>query len=159
VKDTDFNQSDDILITPAVVLDFLFFNLSSENFTNIGVNNLVVSDTTFFDLLIEDFTIENLKKADFYFKNTNSLSIQLSTQYQFLDENNDVYYEILIPVNSGSISNPVITEHIEIIEEGNIVNLTKADKVVVNVIAPSSLDNLDGMLNLQSKTIYYLSLE
>jgi hypothetical protein len=31
--------------------------------------------------------------------------------------------------------------------------------VVVNVIAPSSLDNLDGMLNLQSKTIYYLSLE
>ena len=33
------------------------------------------------------------------------------------DENNDVYYEILIPVNSGSLSNPVITEHIEIIEE------------------------------------------
>ena len=83
VKDTDFNQSEDILITPAVVLDFLFFNLSSENFTNIGVNNLVVSDTTFFDLLIEDFTIDNLKKADFYFKNTNSFSIQLSTNISF----------------------------------------------------------------------------
>ena len=156
VKDTDFDQSDDILLTPAIVLDFLFFNLSSENFTDIGVNNLVVSDTTFFDLLIEDFTIDNLIKADFYFKNTNSFSIQLNTQYQFLDENNDVYYEIIIPVNSGSLSNPVITEHIEIIEEGTIVNLTMADKVVVNVTAASPLDNLGGILNLQSKTTYYL---
>jgi hypothetical protein len=34
-----------------------------------------------------------------------------------------------------------------------------ADKVVVNVTAASPLDNLDGILNLQSKTIYYLSLE
>ena len=27
VKDTDFNQTDDILITPTVALDFLLFNL------------------------------------------------------------------------------------------------------------------------------------
>ena len=159
VKDTDFNQTDDILITPTVALDFLFFNLSSESFTNIAMNNLVVSDTTFFKFLNEDFTVDNLIKADFYFKNTNSFPIQLITQYQFLDENNELHYEIIIPVNSGSLSNPVITEHIEIIEEGTIVNLTMADKVVVNVKAPSPLDNLDGILNLQSKTNYYLRIE
>ena len=159
VKDLDFDQTDDIILSPVVALDFIFFNINSENFSEISPTNLVVTDTTFFDFLNEDFLVDNLIKADFYFKNTNSLPSQLITQYQFLDENNDVYYEIIIPVNSGSLSNPVITEHIEIIEEGTIVNLTKADKVVVNVIAPSSLDNLDGILNLQSKTIYYLSLE
>ena len=159
VKDTDFNQTDDILITPTVALDFLLFNLSSESFSEIGVANLVVSDTTFFKFLNEDFTVDNLIKADFYFKNTNSFPIQFSTQYQFLDENNELHYEIIIPVNSGSLSNPVITEHIEIIEEGTIVNLTMADKVVVNVTAASPLDNLDGILNLQSKTTYYLRIE
>jgi hypothetical protein len=158
VKDTDFDQSDDILLTPAIVLDFLFFNLGSENFTDIGVNNLVVSDTTFFDLLIEDFTIDNLIKADFYFKNTNSFSIQLNTQYQFLDENNELHYEITIPVNSGAISNPVITEYTELIDEASIGNLTLSNKLVINVIAPSPLVNIDGTLNLESKTTYYLRL-
>jgi hypothetical protein len=159
VKDTDFNQTDDILITPTVALDFLFFNLNSESFSNIGAANLVVTDTTFFELLNEDFTVDNLIKADFYFKNTNSFPIQLITQYQFLDENNELHYEIIIPINSGSLSNPVITEHVEIIEEGSIVNLTLADKVVVNVIASSPLDNIAGFLNLQSNTTYYLRLE
>ena len=159
VKDTDFNQTDDILITPTVALDFLLFNLSSESFSEIGVANLVVSDTTFFNFLNEDFTVDNLIKADFYFKNTNSFPIQFSTQYQFLDDDNVLHYEITIPVNPGSINNPVITEDIEIIEEDAIVNLTKADKVVVNVIAASPLGILDGILNLQSKTNYYLRIE
>ena len=156
VKDIDFDQTDDIILSPVVALDFIFFNINSENFSDISPTNLIVTDTTSFDFLNEDFLVDNLIKADFYFKNTNSLPSQLITQYQFLDENNDLHYEIIIPVNSGSLSNPVITEHIEIIEEGTIVNLTMADKVVVNVKAPSPLDNLGGILNLQSKTTYYL---
>ena len=159
IKDTDFNQTDDIVITPILELDLLFFNLNSENFSDLGTNNLVVTDTTFFNFLNDEFTVDNLIKADFYFRNTNSFPIQFTTQYQFLDENNDLHYEILIPVNSGSLNNPVITEYTEIIEGDNIVNLTMAEKVVVNVLASSPLDNLDGILKLQSKTTYYLRIE
>jgi hypothetical protein len=159
VKDIDFSQTEDVVLTPTLELDFILFNLNSESFSDLGANNLVVSDTTFINFLNDDITADNLIKADIFFKNTNSFPVQLITQYQFLDENNDLHYEILIPVNSGSISNPVITEHIEIIEEDNIVNLTMAEKVVVNVIAPSPLDNIDGTLNLQSKTTYYLRIE
>ena len=159
IKDTDFNQTDDIVVTPTLELDFLFFNLNSENFSEIGMNNLVVTDTTNFNFLNDEFTADNLLKADFYFKNTNSFPIQLTTQYQFLDENNNIHYEIIIPVNTGSNLNPVITEHNEIIEGDDIINLTMAEKVVVNIIASSSVDNLDGLLNLQSKTTYYLRIE
>ena len=159
VKDTDFNQTDDIVISPVVALDFIFFNINSENFSEISPTNLVVTDTVFFDFLNEDFTVDNLIKADFYFKNTNSFPIQLITQYQFLDENNELNYEIIIPINLGSISNPVITEYIEIIDENSIVNLTLADKVVVNVIASSTINNIDGILNLESKICYYLRVE
>lgn len=159
VKDTDFNQTDDIVISPVVALDFIFFNINSENFSDISPTNLIVTDTTFFDFLNEDFLVDNLIKADFYFKNTNSLPSQLITQYQFLDENNELNYEIIIPVNSGAINNPVITEYTEIIDEASIGNLTSSNKLVVNVIAPSPLVNFDGTLNLESKTTYYLRVE
>jgi hypothetical protein len=159
VKDLDFDQTDDIILSPVVALDFIFFNINSENFSEISPTNLVVTDTTFFDFLNEDFLVDNLIKADFYFKNTNSLPSQLITQYQFLDENNVLHYEITIPVNSGAISNPVITEYTELIDEASIGNLVLSNKLVVNVIAPSPLVNLDGTLNLESKTTYYLRLE
>lgn len=159
IKDTDFNQTDDILVTPILELDFLFFNLNSENFSDIGANNLVVTDTTYFDFLNDEFAVDNLIKADFYFKNTNSFPIQFTTQYQFLDENNEIHYEIIIPVDAGTVINPVITEHAEVIEGENIVNLTMAEKVVVNILASSPVDNLDGSLNVQSKTTYYLRIE
>ena len=159
VKDLDFDQTDDILLSPVVAIDFVFFNINSEKFSEISPTNLVVTDTVFFDFLNEDFLVDNLIKADFYFKNTNSLPSQLITQYQFLDENNELHYEITIPVNSGAINNPVITEYTEIIDEASIGNLTLSNKLVINVIAPSPLVNIDGTLNLESKTTYYLRLE
>lgn len=159
VKDIDFDQTDDIILSPVVALDFIFFNINSENFSDISPTNLIVTDTTSFDFLNEDFLVDNLIKADFYFKNTNSLPSQLITQYQFLDENNVLHYEITIPVNSGTISNPVITEYTEIIDEASIGDLVLSNKLVVNIIATTSLINLDGILNLESKTTYYLRLE
>ena len=38
VKDTDFNQTDAIELTPLVELDFIFFNINSQNFTDIDVD-------------------------------------------------------------------------------------------------------------------------
>ena len=159
VKDTDFNQTDDIVVAPTLELDFLFFNVDSESFSDLGVNNLVITDTTEFSFLNDDIAVDNLIRADFYFRNTNSFPVQFTTQYQFLDENNDLHYEILIPVNDGTLNNPVITEYSEIIEGDGILSLTMAEKVVINIVASSSVDNLEGNLNLQSKTTYYLRVE
>lgn len=159
IKDTDFNQTEEILITPEIELDFLFFELNSENFTNIAVNNLIVSDTTNFDFLNEEFVVENLIRAEFYFKYTNSFPVDFITEYQFLDENNDIHYDIIVPVNFGSIDDPLITEHVENIEGEGIVALTHAEKVVVTITASSPVDSIEGILKLQSKTTYFLRIE
>jgi len=159
VKDTDFDQTDDILVTPVLELDFLLFTLDSESFSDIGVNNLIVSDTTNLNFLNDEFTADNLIKAEFYFKYTNSFSVDFVSEYKFLDDDNELQYEIIIPINAGSIAAPLITEHIENIEGDNLLAITNAGKVVVNVIASSPVDNLDGSLNLQSKATYYLRIE
>ncbi len=159
IKDTDLNQTDDILVTPIVELDFLLFNLNSESFTDFGVNNLIVSDTTNFNFLNDEFTVDNLIRADIYFRYTNSLPVDFITEYKFLDEENGLHYEIISLVNAGSVTAPLITEHTEIVEGDGIVALTNAEKVVVNIMASSPVDNLEGTLNLQSKTTYYLRIE
>jgi len=158
IKDTDFSQTEDIEVTPIIELDFLLFDLASQNFTDLGVNNLVVSDTTNFDFLNGDFTIDNLIRAEFYFKFTNSIPLDFTTEFKFLDEDNDLQYTILIPVSNGNLITPTVTEHIENIVEEDILDLTRAEKVVLVFTASNSLENLDGLLNLQSKTTYYIKI-
>ena len=159
IKDTDLDQTDDIVVTPTIELDFLFFNLDSENFTEVGVNNLIVSDTTNFDFLNDEFTTDNLIKAEYLFKYTNSFSVGFITEYKFLSEDNEPQYEVIIPVGAGSLAAPLLLEHTETIEGEEIIYLTNASKVVVNVIASLPVDNLEGSLKLQSKTTYYLRIE
>ncbi len=159
IKDTDFNQTDDILVTPIVELDFLFYNLNSESFTDFGVNNLILSDTTNFNFLNDDFVVDNLIRAEFFFKYTNSLPVDFITEYKFLDENNNPHYEVIIPVGAGTVATALIVEHIENIEGDDIIALTNAEKVVVNIMASAPVDNLEGNLKLQSKTTYYLIIE
>lgn len=158
IKDTDFNQTDDIIVSPVFELDFLFFDVSSENFINNGTNNFIVTDTTDFNFLNDQFVVDNLEKAEFFFKNTNSFPVEFTTQFQFLDENNELHYEVSIPINSGGINNPVITEFTQLIVEEDLVNLTMANKVVINIIASSTVENIEGELKLQSKTTYYLKI-
>lgn len=159
IEDTDFDQTDDIVVSPIVELDFLLYTIESDNFTILGEQNLIVSDTTNFLFLNDEFTIDNLIKAEFLFKHTNSFSEEFTTQYLFLSETNEPQYEITIPVASGSLNAPLVTEHVEVIEGESMTLLTNSDKVVVQIVASSPLDNIEGSLNLQSKTTYYLRVE
>lgn len=159
VKDTDFNQTDAIELTPLVELDFIFFNINSQNFTDLGINNTIVSDTTDLDFLDSGIVSENIIRADFYFRNSNSFPVSFLAQYQFLNDNNEIKYEVIVPVQAGNNIDPVITEFTEIIENNALVNFTMATKVVVNTIATSSLNNINGNLDLQSKATYYLRIE
>jgi len=160
IKDTDFDQTDDIEITPALELDFVFFTLDANRFYDIdaGEYNLVVSDTTDFTFLNDEFTSENLLRAEFLFKSTNSLPVDFISKIDFLNASYEVFYTIQFPVNSGTINNPTITEFIQVIEGNDMELLTQADKVIVSINASTSVENLEGVYKFQSKTAYYLKV-
>ena len=60
VKDTDFDQTDDIVLETVLELDFIFFDINSQNFTDLGVNNTIISDTTNLDFLGSEAASENI---------------------------------------------------------------------------------------------------
>ena len=158
IKDTNFDQAEDIALTPVVELDLIYFNLQAARFfdTINSTQILTVRDTTEIRFLDDSTLQESLKRAEFYFKFTNSIPRDFQVDFQFLSELNDTTYVTATNVAQGTIATPVITEFTENVEGEGILSLTQAHKVVVSVTIPSSNENLEGTLNLKSKTTYFL---
>lgn len=158
VRDTDFDQAEDIALTPVVELDLIYFNLQASSFYD-SINSLpilTIRDTTEIKFLDDNTLQENLKRAEFYFKFTNSIPKSFQVEFQFLTDQNDLTYIMGTQVNQGVLNTPVLTEFTEVIEGEAILELTQANKVVVSVTIPSSNENLEGTLNMKSKTTYFL---
>ena len=158
VKDTDFDQANDIVLSPIVELDLIYFDLPAITFFDTIASSpiLMVRDTTELQFLNDEENSLKLRRVEFYFKVTNSIQREFQVDFQFLTEQNEVAYTTQIPVPLGTVANPVIAEYIENVEGAAIEDLTLAEKVVVSVTIPSSNENLDGTINLQSKATYYL---
>lgn len=161
VKDTDFEQAEDITLTPVVELNLIFFDLPASSFfdSNTNTPRLQVSDTTDIRFLDDSEIQESLIRAEFFFKFDNSIPSSFDTQFDFLSADNEITYTTSVAVQEGEPSQSVITEFIENIEGDQILNLTQADKVVVTVTIPEADESLEGNLNLQSKTTYYLEIK
>lgn len=161
VRDTDFSQADEITLTPVVELDLIYFNLTAGDFFDpiTATPRLRVIDTTEIRFLDDSGIQEGLKRAEFLFNFTNSISRTFEVDFQFLSEQNDTTYTTGTNVMQGSLQEPVQTTFTENIEGEEILNLTRSDKVVVIVTIPSSNQNLEGELNLQSKTTYFLEIK
>jgi hypothetical protein len=158
VKDTDFNQADDIVISPVVELDLVHFDLPSIRFfdTIASTPVLTVRDTTDLRFLNDEEVRLNLKRAEFYFKFTNGIQHEFQIDFQFLTPQDDLIYVSQTQVSPGTSSNPVVTEYTDNIEGALLEQLTLAEKLVISVTIPSSNANLEGNIKLQSKATYYL---
>lgn len=157
IKDTNFDQAEDVTLSPIVESNFIYLNLEGRSFFD-SINNiqrLTVRDTTEIRFLDDSGFKEGLKKVDFLFKYTNSIPRQINVTYRFLSASSDTTYTIQNVVAPGSLQNVSMSENIENIEGNDLVNLTRANKVVVVISIPSADKNLPGNFNLQSKGTFY----
>lgn len=161
VKDTDFDQAENITLTPVVELDLIYFNAEASEFFD-PVNNtsiLTLRDTTEIRFLDDTGIQESLIRAEFLFNFTNSIPRTFEVEFQFLNEMNEETYMTMTSVAAGTELVPVLTQFIDNVEGEEITQLTMANRVVVSVTIPSSDASLQGVLNLQSKTTYYLEIK
>lgn len=158
IRDTDFEQSENIVLSPVVELDLIYFNVKGTDFYD-TINSLPIltlRDTTLIKFLNDSTLGESLKRVEFYFLFSNSIPRSFSVDFQFLGETNDTAYVAQTTVTQGSPDKPALTEFVENVEGADILRLTQANKVVVSVTIPSSQSNLEGILNLKSKTTYFV---
>ena len=158
IKNTDFDQSENIVLTPVIDLNLIYFNLRTSDFYD-SINSspiLTLRDTTEIKFLNDTTLNQKLRRVEFYFKFTNGIPRNFQVDFQFLSEINDTTYVANTSVELGTLSNPEITEFIENVEGDAIMELTRSNKVVVSVTIPAASENLEGELNLKSKATYFL---
>ena len=158
---TDFDQTNEVVLTPEIELDLIYFNLEASNFYDYANNTevLVVEDTTDLDFLGGSDINDIIKGADFYFEFTNTIARGFNVSFDFLNNDNVSKYLMQTTVSPGSENTPVVSYFVQSLDVLQIKELTKANKVLVTVTIPSSSNDLSGVLNLQSKTTYYLQIE
>ena len=158
VTDTDFNQAEDIALKPVIELDLIYFTVQANRFYDAVTQNqiLTVTDTTEIRFLDDTGIQEALKRADFYFKFTNSIPRNFIAEFDFVNDLNEITYQTQTNVEQGTLDTPIVTEFTEIVEGDAILQLTQANKVIVKVTIPSSDETIEGSLNLQSKATYYV---
>ena len=158
---TDFDQTNEVVLTPEIELDLIYFNLEASNFYDYANNTevLVVEDITDLDFLGGSDINDIIKGADFYFEFTNTIARGFNVSFDFLNNDNVSKYLMQTTVSPGSENTPVVSYFVQSLDALQIKELTKANKVLVTVTIPSSSQDLSGVLNLQSKTTYYLQIE
>jgi len=160
-EDTDFNQANELVVRPEIELDLIYFNLEASKFYDYTNNTeiLVIKDTTDLDFLGGNDITDILKGADFFFEFTNSIPRGFNVSFDFLNQADVSKYLMQTTVASGNQDAPVVSYFVQSLDEPQIKELTMAKKVLVTVTIPSSSQDLSGVLNLQSKTTYYLQIE
>jgi hypothetical protein len=159
IRDTDFEQADQITLSPEYELDLVYFTVDTPMFEAAGElgDSFKVTDTTNIRFLDDSFIRESLVRAEVFFRLTNSIPRDFELEVEFMTLANEVQYQFGIPIAAGSVGAPVITEHIEIFETTEELQaLTNSSRVVISVSSPESVEALEGTLNLQSKSAYFL---
>ena len=160
VKDIDLDQAEDVVLSPVVELDLIYFDLVPSDFSDpdSGLPLLTLRDTTEIRFLDDPEISESIRRADFFFRFTNSVASEFNVEFSFLSESLDTTYVTQTTVARGIDGNASITEFEEIVADPEIYDLTRANRVVVSVTFPNADPSLEGELNLQSKTTYYLEI-
>lgn len=158
IKDTDFEQIDDFSLTPVVELNFLYFTLEIGDFqlSPVTGGTLTATDTTEVRFLDDTFAQENIVSAEFFFRVSNSFPLGLGADFVFLSEENEPFYEINFAVLPGENSSPTITEFTQSVSGSDLELLTQNNRVISTLTINTTDGNLEGVLNLQSKTTYFL---
>lgn len=158
VKDTDFDQADAITPSQEVEVNFVFFTLEIDDFqvNPLLEGSLTAIDTTEIRFLNDDFGVDNIVAAEFLFRVTNTFPMALNADFTFLSETNESFYNINFPIQLSEDGTPVLSEFTQLVSGEDIELLTQNEKVVVTISIQTDNQNLEGALNLQSKTTYFL---
>ena len=160
VKDTDFDQLQEVVLSPNIEVNLLFFEINSNEFIDpaTGIARPVLSDVTDIPFLDDSDTQEGILKADFLYEFENTTSIDYQATISFKSGASSVMYALDILVPAGSIGNPQTHVVIDEIDVPEIYQITQANKISVSIDPMGQLPT-DGSLKMRSKATFYFEID
>ncbi len=160
VSDIDLDRIDEVVLTPRIDADLVFFTLSASDFETANTNTaqLVVRDTTRLEFLDDNVVQENLKEIELTYRSDNTFNSALINRSLFLDDAGVIQYEVSFPINASQNGEVATTRYQVILSEEDIEAIRNSIQLVNEVTLFTNGIVSEGVLTLQSKAVYSLEL-
>ena len=165
VKDTDFDQTDSLVLTPIVEVNLVEIQEPADTFLDdFGVEVLNISDLIVFDVFSSDFVDENLLKAELVYEVTNTLNKAFEFKMEFYDLSKTLQHTISFNIENSPTNKPLVSEHTEVFDTSSLEALKQSSTLDITITLMSSPTGSvlttasKGMIALKSKGVFYLQL-
>lgn len=165
VKDVDFNQAENVILTPVAAASIVYTEVEAARFSEDGIELETVTDTiTDIELFTDDFVLDYLVKAELIFESTNTINRTFGLQVDFLSDTNEELHTLSFDAEPSESGAEVITTHIEIFEDTTLEALKMTRNMIITLhLYPStdgsSLDeNSTGYISLKSRGTFYFNI-
>lgn len=173
VEQLDFEQLEDVVLTPVFEADFIYSEFDIEEYipeelppnTAFSIPPEVLRDTVNYDLVGTDFAVNNLDRVELKIEVRNTIERAFLIRFQFLTENEQPIgqlYSIPVQEGMGQGTQPVISfsDPDPIVLDNTTLNqLSSAQKIATEIIVPTLNTDLRGVLHIRSKASYYVNYE
>ncbi|SEL98723.1 hypothetical protein SAMN04487910_3816 [Aquimarina amphilecti] len=173
VKELDFEQLDDVVLTPVIEADFIYSEFDVSEYipdglppdTDFTIPPDVLRDTINYDLVGTDFAIDNLDRVELTIEVRNIIERSFTIQFQFLTESEQPLgqlYSVPVQAGMGAGTEPVVSFSVPnpiVLDNATLNQLSSAQKIATEIIVPTLNTDLRGVLNIRSKASYYVNYE
>ena len=165
IKDVDFDQAEDLSITPALEVSIIHFEEPAATFVDeFGDELTTIRDSVNIEIFSDDFVVDNLIKADFLFEITNTIDRGFNAQVDFYNDLYELQHNFNFQVGASTNNQNIVVEYIEVFEGQDL----EALKTTTNIVLSLSLDpsnngstlneNSFGLLVMKSKASFYFDI-
>ena len=158
VSDVDFDQTQDVTITPTVDASLIFFTIDTSDFESVDTEEAVITvrDTTRLEFLNDDFIRENLREVTLDFQVDNTFGQSLVNRVAFMNNAGEEQLVVLFEITSSPDGSVQRTEFTQVLNEDDIQAISNANQLANEVILMTNGASINGELSLQSKALYSL---
>lgn len=165
IKDTDFEQSDTLVITPIMEVNLVKAQETPDSFLDASGSEVpFISDLVVLEVFTSDFIVENLIKAELVFEITNSINKAFQIKMDFYDTADTLQHSFSIDIDNSPTNSPLITEYVEVFENMSLLALKSTSKLDITISLASSptgsvlTPDSEGSIRLTSKGVFYLKI-
>lgn len=160
VDDVDFDQADDLVLTPQVDVDLIFLSLQTENFIDASIpdTTVVVQDTTRLEFLNDSFVRDNIKQIDLTFQVDNTFGQSFTNRAVFLNNNGVPQYGLEFTVDPSADGSVTRTTFVETVTQEELDAILSSIQLANELTLNTNGATIDGSIDLQSKALFSLEI-
>ncbi|WP_147678227.1 hypothetical protein [Algibacter pacificus] len=128
-KSIDFNQVEDLEVTPEFEASFIHFNEPASRFLANGVEVSTSQDFIDIEFFRYQFTSNHLKRVELVFETQNTINRAFAFTIDFIDITNTVVHSFTVQENASADHTDTVSTYTEVFENEDLLALKQTVRI------------------------------